>query len=69
MKLAGKINKCVFDKTGTLTEDTLNLKYLAVLNDNKIELIDDLKKDFYNKKYFELILAGCHSLVEINKEL
>ena len=69
MKLAGKIRKCVFDKTGTLTEDSLQLKCVAVYNDGKLKLQNSLKEDFENKKLIELVLSGCHSLVEIDKEL
>lgn len=63
--LGGRVNTVAFDKTGTLTED----KFI-------FEGIVDNCDDYKNLKDFKtcsnennVILAGCHSLISVDREL
>jgi cation-transporting ATPase 13A1 len=56
---ASTVTHVLFDKTGTLTADTQSLSHNIVVNGTNHE----------EAAAVELVLAGCHSLVELQKEL
>ena len=65
MPLGGKITICAFDKTGTLTSDELMFK--GVIDD--LEHYEELKTLELCNKEVQTVLAGCHSLVYVDKKL
>ena len=65
MPLGGKISVCAFDKTGTLTSDELMFK--GVIDD--LENFEELKTFDNCHRDVQTILAGCHSLVYVDKKL
>lgn len=65
MPLGGKISVCAFDKTGTLTSDELTFK--GIIDD--LEHYEHLKLFEACCKEVQMVLAGCHSLVYVDKKL
>jgi len=65
MPLGGKISVCAFDKTGTLTSDELMFK--GIIDD--LEHYEQLKGFNECQRDIHTILAGCHSLVYVEKKL
>jgi cation-transporting ATPase 13A1 len=63
---AGKINHCLFDKTGTLTTD--QLVPVGVLNNKSMTNASDRVPCHDASPHAALVLAACHSLVELNEE-
>lgn len=65
MPLAGKISICAFDKTGTLTSD--ELVFHGIVDDTKnyknLKQFEDVNNDLAS------VLAGCHSLIFVDKKL
>ena len=63
--VGGKIDTIAFDKTGTLTEDKFIFEGIVDnCNDYKV-----MKKLNNCKHENSLVLAGCHSLISVEKEL
>ena len=52
--MAGTISRCFFDKTGTLTSDQLECK----------DIISQT-----NREMCAIVIAGCHSLIEVDGQL
>lgn len=70
--LAGKVDTCVFDKTGTITQESLKLKGFAFYDgeNDKVVFESSLKNEkSVGFERMSAVLAGCHSLIEVNKEL
>ncbi|CAK4621626.1 hypothetical protein LEN26_020084 [Aphanomyces euteiches] len=71
ISLAGKVNICLFDKTGTITTDQLTA--VGVVSNDGTQ--DDVKEVLPHKPMINshmnacLVLAGCHSLVEIDGKM
>lgn len=63
--IGGKIGIIAFDKTGTLTEDKFTFE--GIIDDcNHYKAI----KNFTNCRHENLVvLAGCHSLISVDREL
>jgi manganese-transporting P-type ATPase len=63
--LGGRTGTVAFDKTGTLTEDKFIFEGIVDSCDNYKEL-----KDFKNcSNENNVVLAGCHSLISVDREL
>lgn len=62
---AGKISHCLFDKTGTLTTD--QLVPVGVLNFENHDQVSDRVKCYDASPHAALVLAACHSLVELKE--
>jgi manganese-transporting P-type ATPase len=60
---AGKISHCLFDKTGTLTTD--QLVPVGVINSESLHTSSDRVKCHDASNHASLVLAACHSLVEL----
>lgn len=63
--LGGKVQVVAFDKTGTLTEDKFIFE--GIVDDCKI--LKELKNFKTCRHENNIILAGCHSLISVEKEL
>ncbi|EGR29218.1 hypothetical protein IMG5_160550 [Ichthyophthirius multifiliis] len=62
----GKITMCAFDKTGTLTSD--QLKFVGILD--QLDNIKILKQQYSESNInAQCVLAGCHSLLQTDKQL
>ena len=73
ISLAGKVDICLFDKTGTLTTDQLTAIGIASYEPSSTDTVPDVVPDATNPISMiacnldsALVLAGCHSLVQIN---
>ena len=63
--VGGKISTIAFDKTGTLTEDKFIFEGIVDSCENYKDL-----KTFKNCQHDNLVvLAGCHSLISLDREL
>ncbi|CCI46489.1 unnamed protein product [Albugo candida] len=70
ISLAGKVDICLFDKTGTLTTDQLTA--IGVVCDDEISRSKDIVGHVPMATASldtSLVLAGCHSLVQIDGKL
>ncbi|CAN0493637.1 unnamed protein product, partial [Discosporangium mesarthrocarpum] len=70
--LAGKVDTCCFDKTGTLTSDNLVLKGVAIgagARAGESAPATETKGPTGMGEVPLRILAGCHSLVTLNRSL
>jgi len=65
---AGKVDVCCFDKTGTLTDEHLVLAGVAgIVPEAPNELVEGVEVYKYNE-HASFVMAGCHSLTNIDKE-
>ena len=63
--IGGKVDTIAFDKTGTLTEDKFIFEGIVDdCSDYKI-----MKKFNHCKHENSVVLAGCHSLISVDREL
>ena len=61
---ASQVNMIVFDKTGTLTSDTQSMKKVV-----QVPKGNRSKKSEHHESLSDIVLAGCHSLVSIEKNI
>ncbi|KAF0694448.1 Aste57867_14681 [Aphanomyces stellatus] len=71
ISLAGKVDICLFDKTGTITTDQLTAVGVVSNDgtDNDVRAIKPHKNMLQSHLNACLVLAGCHSLVEIDGKM
>eukprot|EP01125_Pyxidicula_operculata_P007025 TRINITY_DN2402_c0_g1_i1.p1 TRINITY_DN2402_c0_g1~~TRINITY_DN2402_c0_g1_i1.p1 ORF type:complete len:1145 (-),score=192.14 TRINITY_DN2402_c0_g1_i1:80-3514(-) len=66
---AGKVDVCCFDKTGTLTDSHLVLKGVAGLDEKDPAHLIDPADAYQYDVHSTLVMAGCHALTNLNKDL
>lgn len=68
--LAGGVTVCCFDKTGTLTSNDLLIKGCAsVPGAQNLSEITSIDQAVQANKYTSTIIAGCHSLSNVNGKI
>ena len=66
---AGKVDVCCFDKTGTLTSNDLVVRGVAgLLRDDRREPVAIAKVDSLSEDA-AVVLAGCHTLAQVEQSL